>query len=71
VSTDCPVGPRDILAGGQHGQLVAVGDWRGMSQALLVAIDQGQAPAGAKEQAARFTESSSSQAYLRLFESLL
>jgi len=71
VSTDCPVGPRDILAGGQHGHLVPVGDWQAMGQALGLAIDQGAAPASAVAHAARFTESSASQAYLRLFESLL
>jgi glycosyltransferase involved in cell wall biosynthesis len=71
VSTDCPVGPRDILAGGQHGQLVPVGDWQAMGDALGAAIDQGAAPAAAVAYAARFTESSASQAYLHLFESLL
>ena len=34
VATDCPVGPRELLADGKYGQLVPVGD----SQALAVAI---------------------------------
>lgn len=34
VSTDCPSGPREILAGGKYGQLVPVGDGAAMAQAI-------------------------------------
>lgn len=34
VSTDCPYGPREILAGGRYGYLVPVGDADAMAQAL-------------------------------------
>ena len=71
VSTDCPVGPRDILAAGRFGQLVPVGDWQAMALALQRAIEQGPVPADALAHAAGFTESRSSQAYLALFESLM
>lgn len=71
VSTDCPVGPRDILAGGRFGQLVPVGDWQAMGQALQRAIEQGPLPREALAHAAGFTESRSSQAYRTLFESLM
>jgi glycosyltransferase involved in cell wall biosynthesis len=71
VSTDCPVGPRDILADGRFGQLVPVADSQAMAAALMQALDQPQLPPGALAHAACFTESRSSQAYFQLFESLL
>jgi glycosyltransferase involved in cell wall biosynthesis len=38
VSTDCPSGPREILQGGQYGQLVPVGDSVTMAQAIENAL---------------------------------
>jgi len=35
VATDCPYGPRDILAGGQYGILVPPGDEEALAQAIL------------------------------------
>jgi len=35
VSTDCPSGPQEILAGGKYGELVSVGDTEAMAQAIL------------------------------------
>ncbi|WP_290871133.1 glycosyltransferase [Aquabacterium sp.] len=71
VATDCPVGPREVLAGGRHGQLVPVGDTDAMARALLKALDQGSVPEATCHHAAGYTASRASQAYLRLFESLL
>lgn len=34
VSTDCPSGPREILKGGEYGELVAVGDDRALAEAI-------------------------------------
>lgn len=71
VSTDCPVGPRDILADGQHGRLVPVGDAPAMAHALMAALDDPHLPAGAREHAQGFTASRASLAYFQLFSSLL
>jgi glycosyltransferase involved in cell wall biosynthesis len=35
VSTDCPVGPREVLEDGKHGQLVPVGDPNALAGAIL------------------------------------
>lgn len=40
VSTDCPSGPREILADGAYGALVPVGDVGGMAEAIHTAIGQ-------------------------------
>jgi glycosyltransferase involved in cell wall biosynthesis len=34
IATDCPSGPREVLSGGRHGQLVDVGDVRTMAEAI-------------------------------------
>lgn len=39
VSTDCPYGPREILAGGRWGRLVPVGDSRSMAAAIVETLD--------------------------------
>lgn len=71
VATDCPVGPREVLAGGTHGQLVPVGDANAMAQALIQALAQGPVPEATRRHAETYTASRASLAYLRLFESLL
>jgi len=39
VATDCPGGPREVLAGGKLGWLVPVGDMKGLANAILEALD--------------------------------
>lgn len=39
VSTDCESGPAEILANGRYGKLVAVGDVKGMAEAILSTLD--------------------------------
>ena len=40
VSTDCPHGPREVLADGKWGKLVPVGDSEAMSAAILQTLDE-------------------------------
>ena len=39
VSTDCPGGPAEILENGKYGELVPVGDKRGLADAICRALD--------------------------------
>jgi glycosyltransferase involved in cell wall biosynthesis len=39
VATDCPVGPREVLRGGEYGRLVPVGDDNALAQAMLESLD--------------------------------
>lgn len=40
VSTNCESGPAEILANGQYGKLVAVGDVKGMAEAIVETLKQ-------------------------------
>jgi len=48
VATDCPSGPREILADGQYGQLVPVGDATALAHAIKIALD-GRTPRPTRE----------------------
>jgi glycosyltransferase involved in cell wall biosynthesis len=53
VSTDCPSGPREILAGGKYGRLTPVGDVDAMAEAIRCTLD-GQTPRPAPDSWKRF-----------------
>jgi glycosyltransferase involved in cell wall biosynthesis len=40
VATDCPSGPREILADGRYGPLVPVGDWEALATAMRQVLDK-------------------------------
>jgi glycosyltransferase involved in cell wall biosynthesis len=69
VSTDCPVGPREILEGGRLGDLVPVGDAPAMARAIGDALDAPGRFPEAREAALRYTQAKSCASYRRLFES--
>jgi glycosyltransferase involved in cell wall biosynthesis len=70
VSTDCPVGPREILQGGRFGALVPVGDADAMALAIGRALDEPSLPQGAHAAALAYTQDRAAQAYLRVFDDL-
>ena len=41
ISTDCPSGPREILADGQHGALIPVQDVTALAKTIVLAMDGG------------------------------
>jgi glycosyltransferase involved in cell wall biosynthesis len=71
VSTDCRVGPREILGGGRYGRLVPVGDSAALASALQNAVDSPGAPPGAVAHASQFTLAAACTAYRRLLDALV
>lgn len=72
ISTDCPHGPREILAGGKFGQLVPVGDPASMRQAILNSI-QAKFHVDREElirRSADFSTQKAATSYLRIIEGL-
>jgi glycosyltransferase involved in cell wall biosynthesis len=65
VATDCPSGPREILAAGNYGQLVPVGDDAAMAEAIERALE-GRVPRPSPESWAPFELGRVVDQYLRL-----
>ncbi|BAU50347.1 glycosyl transferase [Sulfurifustis variabilis] len=64
VSTDCPSGPREILAGGRYGKLVPTGDGDALARAMLETLAN-PLPRDALMQAARpYSLEASTRGYL-------
>lgn len=66
VCTDCPSGPREILADGKYGRLVPVGDDAAMAAAIAAQLDEPPSPGHVREAAERYTVEASRDAYLRV-----
>jgi glycosyltransferase involved in cell wall biosynthesis len=66
VSTDCPYGPAEILAGGRYGRLTPVGDADALARAILEALDLPHDPDALKRRAADFALEGVAENYLRL-----
>lgn len=66
VSTDCPYGPREILADGRYGRLVPMGDAAALAAAMGATLDQPPDPACLTARAQDFTLARSVAGYRRL-----
>ena len=66
VSTDCPYGPGEILAGGRYGRLTPAGDADALARAILEALDSPHDPDTLKQRAADFALEGVAENYLRL-----
>jgi glycosyltransferase involved in cell wall biosynthesis len=70
VSTDCPVGPREILDNGRYGDLVPVGDDAAMGRGIGRALTARWLPDGAKAAARLRTQSRACDEYYALLNHL-
>lgn len=73
VSTDCPVGPREVLEDGRLGRLVPPGDVAAIAAAISAALDDEAGIATRRDAAAAaqgFTQQRACSAYLALFQTL-
>jgi glycosyltransferase involved in cell wall biosynthesis len=66
VSTDCPSGPGEILAGGKYGRLVPVRDVEAMVSAIAVSLSEPTSKESLKARAADFNPAKAAGAYLNL-----
>jgi glycosyltransferase involved in cell wall biosynthesis len=71
VATDCPVGPREILADGAFGTLVSVGDAPAIAAAIDRTLDDCQSRADLRRRAGDFTIDASLAAYRAAIDSRL
>jgi glycosyltransferase involved in cell wall biosynthesis len=68
VSTDCPGGPTEVLAKGEYGELVPVGDDARMTAAILRALETPPKPGKQRARALDFKLESVVQAWLELLD---
>lgn len=64
VSTACPSGPDEILAGGRYGRLVPVGDSEALAAAMLATLDAPPPPDLLKSAVAEYRQDISARGYL-------
>ncbi len=67
VSTDCPNGPAEVLAGGEYGELVPVGNPSSLRSALFRALSDPIDAQLLRERARDFSVSKASTEYKKLF----
>jgi glycosyltransferase involved in cell wall biosynthesis len=66
VSTDCPSGPAEILAGGRYGRLVPPGDDKALAEAILATLEAPPPTALLRERAGWFSVERAVAQYERL-----
>jgi glycosyltransferase involved in cell wall biosynthesis len=66
VSTDCPSGPAEILAGGRYGRLVPPGDDAALAAAILATLDAPPPAASLRERAGFFSVERAAAQYERV-----
>jgi glycosyltransferase involved in cell wall biosynthesis len=66
VSTDCPSGPKEILADGKYGRLVPVGNVEAMAQAIFSALSGEYVKVDPAEHISLFDVQTNTNAYLGL-----
>jgi len=66
VSTDCPSGPREILADGQYGPLVPVGDVLAMAKAIRCVLENPPGRVELAQAAERFDLQTSTRRYVQV-----
>lgn len=71
ISTDCPVGPREILDSGRYGTLVVPDDIDGLKLAMEAQLLNPVPPPGARARAMEFSVERSVEAYLALLSKVL
>lgn len=64
VSTDCPEGPREVLADGAFGRLVPVGNPEALGGAIVAALDRPADPARQRARALQFSAEAAVDGYL-------
>jgi len=69
VSANCPSGPAEILADGEYGELVAVGDSDRLAQAIMKTLPKTIDPQILKDRASKFSLQQATNEYLDLFKS--
>ncbi|RDD62243.1 glycosyltransferase [Ferruginivarius sediminum] len=70
VSTDCPSGPREILADGDYGSLVPVGDSAALAHELVKALQSPTPKEALQARAAKFSLERSADEHLALFSTV-
>jgi len=65
VSTDCPSGPREILADGKYGKLVPIGDIETMANAIAQTLNTVGDPEFSRQAVSEYTVESSTNSYLK------
>ena len=70
VSTDCPSGPSEILAGGEYGRLVPIGDDVAMAAAINATLDEPPARDALRARAEEFSADRAIDRYLAVLLSV-